>query len=169
MDYREKIIIERVSQAVDDHIYEYLILPDETRIYVNPVAFEAYIKTLSPQLWAPEFRNAYDTIRLYYENLCDGMDSEKDVDTEKCLYDAANSIRTLAKTYCPEILQELGALQNKTTQPVAPEHTEQNAVKGNQAVNETKNIISRPVLPSGIKDTPGARAAFDSLVEAGYG
>lgn len=158
MDYREKKYLERVGQAVDDYIYEYLILPDETRIYVNPAAFEAYLKTLQPQLWAPEFRNAYDTIRAY-------KSPDNDEETEKSLSSAIDCLRSLAATYCPEIAQELGELHASAAQPVAQDPQSETEKR---AVNETTKSVSRPALPVGIKDTPGARAAFDSLVDAGY-
>ncbi|MBO5362272.1 MAG: hypothetical protein J6J71_02710 [Prevotella sp.] len=158
MDYREKKYLERVGQAVDDYIYEYLILPDETRIYVNPAAFEAYLKTIQPQLWAPEFRNAYDTIRAY-------KSLYNDEETEKSLSSAIDCLRSLAATYCPEIAQELGELHTSAAQPTAQEPQSETEKR---TVNETTKSVSRPALPAGIKDTPGARAAFDSLVDAGY-
>ena len=158
MDYREKKYLERVGQAVDDYIYEYLILPDETRIYVNPAAFEAYLKTIQPQLWAPEFRNAYDTIRAY-------KSLYNDEETEKSLSSAIDCLRSLAATYCPEIAQELGELHTSAAQPTAQEPQSE---PEKRTVNETTKSVLRPALPAGIKDTPGARAAFDSLVDAGY-
>lgn len=158
MDYREKKYLERVGQAVDDYIYEYLILPDETRIYVNPAAFEAYLKTIQPQLWAPEFRNAYDTIRAY-------KSLYNDEETEKSLSSAIDCLRSLAATYCPEIAQELGELHTSAAQPTAQEPQSETEKR---TVNETTKSVLRPALSAGIKDTPGARAAFDSLVDAGY-
>ena len=158
MDYREKKYLERVGQAVDDYIYEYLILPDETRIYVNPAAFEAYLKTIQPQLWAPEFRNAYDTIRAY-------KSLYNDEETEKSLSSAIDCLRSLAATYCPEIAQDLGELHTSAAQPTAQEPQSETEKR---TVNETTKSVLRPALPASIKDTPGARAAFDSLVDAGY-
>ena len=150
MDLRDKKYINHVAENVDGYIYEYLILPDETRIYVNPEAFEAYIRTFPADLWAPEFRNAYDTITMY-------RGPQNDEETEKYLNDALAALRLLANTYCPQILEELEAQQPVTN---IPEPVTNRVTKCTS--------VARPELPAGIKDTPEARAAFDSLVEAGY-
>jgi hypothetical protein len=154
MDLRDKKYINHVAENVDGYIYEYLILPDETRIYVNPEAFEAYIRTFPADLWAPEFRNAYDTITMY-------RGPQNDEETEKYLNDALAALRLLANTYCPQILEELEAQQPVTNIPKPVT---------NRVTNEVTKCTNapRPELPAGIKDTPGARAAFDSLVTAGY-
>lgn len=155
MDLRDKKYINHVAENVDGYIYEYLILPDETRIYVNPEAFEAYIRTFPADLWAPEFRNAYDTITMY-------RGPQNDEETEKYLNDALAALRLLANTYCPQIAAELESQQPAQITP-------QNQVT-NRVTNEVTKCTDapRPELPAGIKDTPEARAAFDSLVEAGY-
>lgn len=153
MDYRDKKYINHVAENVDGYIYEYLILPDETRIYVNPEAFEAYIRTFPADLWAPEFRNAYDTITMY-------RGPQNDEETEKYLNDALAALRLLAATYCPQIAAELESQQPDSDRPRSfTEVTDQGAECSG---------AERPALPGGIKDTPGARAAFDCLVAAGY-
>ena len=154
MDIRDKKYINHVAENVDGYIYEYLILPDETRIYVNPEAFEAYIRTFPADLWAPEFRNAYDTITM-------SRRPQNDEETEKYLNDALAALRLLANTYCPQIAAEL---ESRQLAQITPQ---------NQVTNEQSRVTkcasaTRPNLPAGIKDTPEARAAFDSLVEAGY-
>lgn len=154
MDLRDKKYINHVAENVDGYIYEYLILPDETRIYVNPEAFEAYIRTFPADLWAPEFRNAYDTITMY-------RGPQNDEETEKYLNDALAALRLLANTYCPQIAAELESQQPAQITP-------QNQVTNEQSRVTKCTSATRPSLPEGIKDTPEARAAFDSLVEAGY-
>ena len=154
MDLRDKKYINHVAENVDGYIYEYLILPDETRIYVNPEAFEAYIRTFPADLWAPEFRNAYDTITMY-------RGPQNDEETEKYLNDALAALRLLANTYCPQIAAELESQQPAQITP-------QNQVTNEQSRVTKCTSATRPELPAGIKDTPGARAAFDSLVTAGY-
>lgn len=154
MDLRDKKYINHVAENVDGYIYEYLILPDETRIYVNPEAFEAYIRTFPADLWAPEFRNAYDTITMY-------RGPQNDEETEKYLNDALAALRLLANTYCPQIAAELESQQPAQITP-------QNQVTNEQSRVTKCTSATRPSLPAGIKDTPEARAAFDSLVEAGY-
>lgn len=154
MDLRDKKYINHVAENVDGYIYEYLILPDETRIYVNPEAFEAYIRTFPADLWAPEFRNAYDTITMY-------RGPQNDEETEKYLNDALAALRLLANTYCPQIAAELESQQPAQITP-------QNQVTNEQSRVTKCTSATRPKLPAGIKDTPEARAAFDSLVEAGY-
>lgn len=148
MDYRDKKYINRVAENVDGHIYEYLILPDETRIYVNPEAFEAYIRTLPADLWAPEFRNAYDTITMY-------RGPQNDEETEKYLNDALAALRLLAVTYCQQIAAELESQQPDSGDPRSSAET------ANQGA-------AQPELPAALKSRPEARTAFDSLVEAGY-
>lgn len=154
MDLRDKKYINHVAENVDGYIYEYLILPDETRIYVNPEAFETYIRTFPADLWAPEFRNAYDTITMY-------RGPQNDEETEKYLNDALAALRLLANTYCPQIAAELESQQPAQITP-------QNQVTNEQSRVTKCTSATRPNLPAGIKDTPEARAAFDSLVEAGY-
>ena len=154
MDLRDKKYINHVAENVDGYIYEYLILPDETRIYVNPEAFEAYIRTFPADLWAPEFRNAYDTITMY-------RGPQNDEETEKYLNDALAALRLLANTYCPQIAAELESQQPAQITP-------QNQVTNEQSRVTKCTSATRPNLPVGIKDTPEARAAFDSLVETGY-
>lgn len=63
-----------------------------------------------------------------------------------------------ANTYCPQIAAELESQQPAQITPQ------------NQVTNRVTKCTSAtcPELPAGIKDTPEARAAFDSLVEAGY-
>ena len=154
MDLRDKKYINHVAENVDGYIYEYLILPDETRIYVNPEAFETYIRTFPADLWAPEFRNAYDTITMY-------RGPQNDEETEKYLNDALAALRLLANTYCPQIAAELESQQPAQITP-------QNQVTNEQSRVTKCTSATRPNLPAGVKDTPGARAAFDSLVTAGY-
>lgn len=133
----------------------------DDRKYVDPAAFEAHLRTLPPQLWAPEFRSAYATIQGYINRNSD----QGSQDITDALVMAANCVRTLAKTYCPEIAQELGELHTSAAQPTAQEPQSETEKR---TVNETTKSVSRPALPAGIKDTPAARAAFDSLVDAGY-
>lgn len=156
MDNTDKFYIDCASGAVavflDANDGSYYIDNDD-RKYVDPIAFETYLRTLSPQLWAPEFRSAYATIQGYIERNND----QGNQDFIEALVMAANSIRTLAETYSPEIAQELETLQTKVKQIVIK-----------KVYTKTESIVLRPGLPAGIKDTPGARAAFDSLVDAGY-
>ena len=74
---------------------------------------------------------------------------------------AAAAVRTLAKTYCPEILAEL-----ESQQPDGGDRPRSFTEVTDQGAECSG--AERPALPGGIKDTPGARAAFDCLVAAGY-
>lgn len=156
MDNSDRFYIDCTSGAVavflvaNDGSY---YIDNDDRKYVDPTAFETYLRTLPPQLWAPEFRSAYATIQGYIERNND----QGNQDFIEALVMAANSIRTLAETYSPEIAKELETLQTKVKQIVIK-----------KVYTKTESIVLRPGLPAGIKDTPGARAAFDSLVDAGY-
>lgn len=158
MDNVDRFYLETVSGAVaglfEPQGYDPALIDSDDRKYVDPVEFEAYIKSLPAQLWAPEFRNAWATIKSYINRI----DTPDIIDA---LAMAITAVRTLAVTYCPQILEELEAQQPVTNipEPVT-----------NRVTNEVTKCTNapRPELPAGIKDTPEARAAFDSLVTAGY-
>lgn len=161
MDNVDRFIIEfasaQIKQFIEPKGDDYYFDSDEHK-YVDPLAFEAYIRNIPAQLWAPEFRNAYATIRGYIQR----NNTDKDCnDLIDALTASKESITLLSKIYCPQILEELEAQQPVTNipEPVT-----------NRVTNEVTKCTNapRPELPAGIKDTPGARAAFDSLVEAGY-
>lgn len=158
MDNVGRFYLETVSGVVaglfEPQGYDSALIDSDDRKYVDPVEFEAYIRSLPAQLWAPEFRNAYATIKNYANRI----PKQEYIDA---LAMAITAVRTLAVTYCPQILEELEAPQPVTNipEPVT-----------NRVTNEVTKCTNapRPELPAGIKDTPGARAAFDSLVTAGY-
>lgn len=161
MDNVDRFIIEfasaQIKQFVEPKGDDYYFDSDEHK-YVDPLAFEAYIRNIPAQLWAPEFRNAYATIRSYIQR----NNTDKDCnDLIDALTASKESITLLSKIYCPQILEELEAQQPVTNipEPVT-----------NRVTNEVTKCTNapRPKLPEGIKDTPEARAAFDSLVETGY-
>lgn len=161
MDNVDRFIIEfasaQIKQFIEPKGDDYYFDSDEHK-YVDPLAFEAYIRNIPAQLWAPEFRNAYATIRSYIQR----NNTDKDCnDLIDALTASKESITLLSKIYCPQILEELEAQQPVTNipEPVT-----------NRVTNEVTKCTDapRPELPAGIKDTPEARAAFDSLVEAGY-
>ena len=161
MDNVDRFIIEfasaQIKQFVEPKGDDYYFDSDEHK-YVDPLAFEAYIRNIPAQLWAPEFRKAYATIRGYIQR----NNTDKDCnDLIDALTASKESIKLLSKIYCPQILEELEAQQPVTNipEPVT-----------NRVTNEVTKCTNapRPELPAGIKDTPEARAAFDSLVEAGY-
>lgn len=158
MDNVDRFYLETVSGAVaglfEPQGYDPALIDSDDRKYVDPIEFEAYIKSLPAQLWAPEFRNAYATIKNYANRI----PNQEYIDA---LAMAITAVRTLAVTYCPQILEELEAKQPVTNIPKPVT---------NQVTNEVTKCTNapRPELPAGIKDTPGARAAFDSLVTAGY-
>ena len=161
MDNVDRFIIEfasaQIKQFVEPKGDDYYFDSDEHK-YVDPLAFEAYIRNIPAQLWAPEFRNAYATIRGYIQR----NNTDKDCnDLIDALTASKESITLLSKIYCPQILEELEAQQPVTNipEPVT-----------NRVTNEVTKCTNapRPELPEGIKDTPETRAAFDSLVEAGY-
>lgn len=158
MDNVDRFYLETVSGAVaglfEPKGYDPALIDSDDRKYVDPIEFEAYIKSLPAQLWAPEFRNAYATIKNYANRI----PNQEYIDA---LAMAITAVRTLAVTYCPQILEELEAQQPVTNIPKPVT---------NQVTNEVTKCTNapRPELPAGIKDTPGARAAFDSLVTAGY-
>lgn len=157
MDNVDRFIIEfasaQIKQFVEPKGDDYYFDSDEHK-YVDPLAFEAYIRNIPAQLWAPEFRNAYATIRSYIQR----NNTDKDCnDLIDALTASKESITLLSKIYCPQILEELEAQQPVTN---IPEPVTNRVTKCTS--------VARPELPAGIKDTPEARAAFDSLVEAGY-
>lgn len=135
-----------------------LIYNDE-RKYIDPIEFEAYIRSIPAQLWTPEFRNALDTIKHQTARLKDEDDPAINDPSKVSIIDAltmaAAAVRTLAKTYCPEILAELESQQTDSEDP-------------RSSAEPADQDTERPALPGDIKNTPGARAAFDSLVAAGY-
>ena len=166
MDNVDRFYLETVSGAVaglfEPQGYDPALIDSDDRKYVDPVEFEAYIRSLPAQLWAPEFRNAYATIKNYANRIS----NQEYIDA---LAMAITAVRTLAVTYCPQILEELEAQQPVTNIPEPVTNRVTNRVT-NEVTNEVTKCTNapRPELPAGIKDTPGARAAFDSLVTAGY-
>ena len=159
MDSVDRFYLETVSGAVaglfEPQGYDPALIDSSDRKYVDPLEFEAYIKSLPGQLWAPEFRNAWATIKSYINRI----DTPDIIDA---LAMATIAVRALALTYCPEIAAELEGQQPAQITPG------QNQVTNEQSRVTKCTSATRPNLPAGIKDTPEARAAFDSLVEAGY-
>ena len=84
------------------------------------------------------------------------------IDIIDALAMATIAVRALALTYCPEIAAELESQQPAQITPG------QNQVTNEQSRVTKCTSATRPNLPAGVKDTPGARAAFVSLVIAGY-
>lgn len=161
MDNVGRFYLETVSGVVaglfEPQGYDSALIDSDDCKYVDPVEFEAYIRSLPAQLWAPEFRNAYATIKNYANRIS----NQEYIDA---LAMAITAVRTLAVTYCPQILEELEELEAQQPVTNIPEPVT------NRVTNEVTKCtnVPRPELPAGIKDTPGARAAFDSLVTAGY-
>jgi len=69
MDSVDRFYLETVSGAVaglfEPQGYDPALIDSSDRKYVDPLEFQAYIKSLPGQLWAPEFRNAWATIKSY--------------------------------------------------------------------------------------------------------
>ena len=163
MDWIDREYIEIASASVgglfEPQGYDAPIIYSDDRKYIDPLEFEAYIRSLPAQLWAPEFRNALDTIKHQTTRLKDEDDPTINNPSKVSIIDAltmaAAAVRTLAKTYCPEILAELESQQPDGDRPRSfTEVTDQGA--------------ELPELPAALKYRPEARTAFDSLVEAGY-
>lgn len=117
MDNVDRFIIEfasaQIKQFVEPKGDDYYFDSDEHK-YVDPLAFEAYIRNIPAQLWAPEFRNAYATIRGYIQR----NNTDKDCnDLIDALTASKESITLLSKIYCPQILEELEAQQPVTNIP----------------------------------------------------
>lgn len=108
--------------------------------YLDPIAFEAYIRTLPGHLWPVEFRNANATINDYLQRTSDS-------DIIDALNMAAISLQTLSATYCPEVMNELTTLKK--------EHTV-----------VAKNIVNSGLPKAFANDE--ARDIFEALVAAGY-
>lgn len=145
MDNTDRFYIECASAAVTS-LFEVrgkelpYISDCADRKYLDPIAFEAYIRTLPGQLWPVEFRNANATINDYLQRT-----SENDI--IDALNMATISLQTLSATYCPEITNEL------TT------------VKREQAVI-AKNVVNSG-LPKAFANNE-AHDIFEALVAAGY-
>lgn len=145
MDNTDRFYIECASAAVTS-LFEVrgkelpYISDCADRKYLDPIAFEAYIRTLPGQLWPVEFRNANATINDYLQRTSDG-------DIIDALNMAAISLQTLAATYCPEI-----------TDILVEAKREQTAV--------AKNVVNGD-LPKAFTNNE-ARDIFEALVEAGY-
>ena len=163
MDNVDRFYLETVSGAVaglfEPQGYDPALIDSSDRKYVDPLEFEAYIKSLPAQLWAPEFRNAWATIKSYINRI-------GTPDIIDALAMAETAVRCLTLTYCPEILAELENQQPPQSTPGQNQVTNEQSRVTNRVTKCTS--AARPGLPAGIKDTPGARAAFDSLVTAGY-
>lgn len=163
MDSVDRFYLETVSGAVaglfEPQGYDPALIDSSDRKYVDPLEFEAYIKSLPGQLWAPEFRNAWATIKSYINRI----DTPDIIDA---LAMATIAVRALALTYCPEIAAELESQQPAQITPGQNQVTNEQSRVTNRVTKCTS--VTRPNLPAGVKDTPGARAAFDSLVTAGY-
>lgn len=169
MDWIDREYIEIASVSVgglfESQGYDAPIIYSDDQKYIDPLEFEAYIRSIPAQLWAPEFRNALDTIKHNAIRLKDNADAiiisyGQQISIKDALSMADTSLRILARTYCPEILAELESQQPDSDRPrSSAEETDQGA---------ECSSAERPALPGGIKDTPGARAAFDCLVAAGY-
>lgn len=107
--------------------------------YLDPIAFEAYIRTLPGHLWPVEFRNANATINDYLQRTTDDVIID-------ALNMAAISLQTLSATYCPDITDKL------------------NIAKREAVV--TKNVVNSG-LPKAFENDE-ARDIFEALVAAGY-
>lgn len=145
MDNTDRFYIECASAAITS-LFEVrgkelpYISDCADRKYLDPVAFEAYIRPLPGQLWPVEFRNANATINDYLQRTSDS-------DIIDALNMATISLQTLSATYCPEITNEL------TT------------VKREQAVI-AKNVVNSG-LPKAFANNE-AHDIFEALVAAGY-
>lgn len=145
MDNTDRFYIECASAAVTS-LFEVrgkelpYISDCADRKYLDPIAFEAYIRTLPGQLWPVEFRNANATINDYLQRTSDG-------DIIDALNMAAISLQTLTATYCPEITDKLATIK-----------------KGQTVI--AKNVVNGG-LPKAFTNNE-ARDIFEALVEAGY-
>ena len=145
MDNIDRFYIECASGAVSS-LFEICgnepayISDNENKKYLDPIAFEAHIKTLPGQLWPVEFRNARDTINGYLKR----AENENVIDV---LNMAAVSIHTLSATYCPDITNELSIIQSS---------------KGIQP-----QTVSNSTVPKEFAND-AARDLFEALVEVGY-
>ena len=145
MDNTDRFYIECASAAITS-LFEVrgkelpYISDCADRKYLDPIAFEAYIRTLPGQLWPVEFRNANATINDYLQRTSEG-------DIIDALNMAAISLQTLAAIYCPE-----------STDILVEAKREQTVVAKN-AVNSG--------LPKAFANDE-ARDIFEALVAAGY-
>lgn len=144
MDNTDRFYIECASAAVTS-LFEVrgkelpYISDCADRKYLDPIAFEAYIRTLPGQLWPVEFRNANATINDYLQRTTDDVIID-------ALNMAAVSLQTLSATYCPDITDKL------------------NIAKREAVV--TKNVVNSG-LPKAFENDE-ARDIFEALVAAGY-
>lgn len=145
MDNTDRFYIECASAAVTS-LFEVrgkelpYISDCADKKYLDPIAFEAYIRTLPGHLWPVEFRNANATINDYLQRTSDG-------DIIDALNMAAISLQTLAATYCPEITDKLATIKK-----------EQNIT--------AKNVVNGDLPKAFTNDE--ARDIFETLVAAGY-
>lgn len=144
MDNTDRFYIECASAAVTSlfevRCKELPYISDcEDRKYLDPIAFEAYIRTLPGQLWPVEFKNANATINDYLQRTTDDVIID-------ALNMAAISLQTLSATYCPDITGKL-------------------TIAKREAV-VTKNVVNRG-LPKAFENDE-ARDIFEALVAAGY-
>lgn len=144
MDNTDRFYIECASAAVTS-LFEVhgkelpYILDCADRKYLDPIAFEAYIRTLPDQLWPVEFRNANATINDYLQRT-----SEDDI--IDALNMAAISLQTLAATYCPDITDKLAIAKREAA--------------------VTKNVVNSGLPKAFANDE--ARDIFEALIAAGY-
>ena len=144
MDNTDRFYIECASAAITS-LFEVrgkelpYISDCADRKYLDPIAFEAYIRTLSGQLWPVEFRNANATINDYLQRTSDD-------DIIDALNMAAISLQTLSATYCPDITNTLTITKRETT--------------------VAKNVVYSGLPKAFANDE--ARDIFEALVAAGY-
>lgn len=145
MDNTDRFYIECASAAVTS-LFEVrgkelpYISDCADKKYLDPIAFEAYMRTLPGHLWPVEFRNANATINDYLQRTSDD-------DIIDALNMAAISLQTLAATYCPEITDKLATIKK-----------EQNII--------AKNVVNGDLPKAFTNDE--ARDVFEALVAAGY-
>lgn len=145
MDNTDRFYIECASAAVTSlfevHGKELPYISDcADKKYLDPIAFEAYIRTLPDHLWPVEFRNANATINDYLQRTSDS-------DIIDALNMAAISLQTLSATYCPDITDKLATIKK-----------EQNII--------AKNVVNGDLPKAFTNDE--ARDVFEALVAAGY-
>lgn len=144
MDNTDRFYIECASAAVTS-LFEVrgkelpYISDCADRKYLDPIAFEAYIRTLPGQLWPVEFRNANATINDYLQRTSDN-------DIIDALNMATISLQTLSATYCPDITDTLTITKRETA--------------------AAKNAVKRGLPKAFANDE--ARDIFEALIAAGY-
>ena len=105
MDWIDREYIEIASVSVgglfESQGYDAPIIYSDDQKYIDPLEFEAYIRSIPAQLWAPEFRNALDTIKHNAIRLKDNADAiiisyGQQISIKDALSMADTSLRILA-------------------------------------------------------------------------